>query len=100
MGRRAKRPLNPDAVKKANDAFYETHPVLVKPDGTRIPLRPGDPRCSDWMDHYSSNGGEMETPSAARPPADPVMECQDHKIVIKLVTDDGYSIPEATFRIE
>ena len=69
MARKAKRPLNKTAVKKADDAFYAAHPELVKPDGTRIPLRPGDPRCKEWMDLYEANGGPVcdDQPSSSQP---------------------------------
>lgn len=52
-----------------------------------------------------TNGSEKPThpksgPGAGAPRGSPVLPCQDRKIVLKLVTDDGYSIPEATFRLE
>ena len=80
MGRRAKRPLNGDAVQAADDQFYADHPEFVQ-DGKRIPLDANDPAQADlrkeWMDLYEANGGEVEggtTPSdppPTDPPADP-----------------------------
>src|SRR5262245_2378289 len=100
MGKRAARPLDRKAVHKADAALYQSHPELVKKDGSRIPLNPGDPRCTEWLQHYEDNGGTVEQSARARKPHDPVVACLERQIVLRLKTDDGYPIPEAVFRIE
>ena len=100
MKKRAKRPLNHAAIGKANDAFYTAHPELVAEDGTRLPLAAGKGYRSEWMILYEQSGGEVEEPPAIRQrPADPVVRCPDHRVMLALVTDDGYPIPHAAFRI-
>lgn len=77
MTRRAKRPLDKDAVIKANKAFYAQYPEMVvdgKPQ--QIPAVSNDP-CHEvmreaWRDSYAANGGQLVTlppPVPARPGA-------------------------------
>lgn len=60
---RATQPLNPAAVKAANDEFYAKHPEMVV-DGQRRALDPNNPSQAgmrrEWMDAYERNGGEVE----------------------------------------
>lgn len=61
----AKRPLNPDAVKKANEAV-----------GRRLSMSPAD--ASDrkkWMDAYLKAGGEVEPPAQQEPVGAPAKTC-------------------------
>jgi len=59
MCRRAKRPLNKAAVKKADAEFYANHPELKG-----LPLSATDPKQAtlrrEWMDLYIKHGGEVE----------------------------------------
>jgi hypothetical protein len=65
MMQRAKRPLDPAAVLKANDAFYAAHPQMIE-DGRRIPIstQPNDPCAGsmreEWMRHYVAAGGAVD----------------------------------------
>jgi hypothetical protein len=77
---RLKRPLNPAAVKKANDEFYANHPEMVGEDGKKIPLSPGDPaqasQRAEWFQLYLKNGGQEETkPASTKKPEAPVAPC-------------------------
>jgi len=61
----AKRPLNPDAVKKANEAV-----------GRQLSMSPAD--ASDrkkWMDAYLKAGGEVEPPAQPEPVGAPAKSC-------------------------
>lgn len=87
---RATRPLNKDAVKKADDEFYANHPELVE-DGKRVPLSATAPSQkglrSEWMQLYEKNGGEVEgRKPAKKKPDDPVQPCP-------LEDDESTSIP-------
>ncbi|MFN8660230.1 MAG: hypothetical protein U0105_28090, partial [Candidatus Obscuribacterales bacterium] len=83
---RLKRPLNAEAVKKADDEFYANHPELVK-DGKRIPLSASDPAQAalreEWVNLYKKHGGEEEGKKEeekkppAKKPADPVQPCPE-----------------------
>lgn len=61
---RATQPLNPAAVKKADDEFYAKHPEMVAADGKRQPIDPNNPAQAalrrEWMDNYQRNGGAVE----------------------------------------
>lgn len=63
MSRTARRPLDRDAVRAADDQFYADHPELVQ-DGERIPLDPSAPSQADlrseWIDLYVAKGGQVE----------------------------------------
>ncbi len=64
MSRRAMRPLDREAVRAANDAFYARHPERVGEDARRIPLDATSRRDrearSEWMDLYEELGGAVE----------------------------------------
>lgn len=76
---RPSRPLNPDAVRAADDEFYANHPEFVK-DGQRIPLSATDPSQAalraEWVALYEKHNGAVE-PDAPTPkePDDPVQPC-------------------------
>ena len=81
MTRRARRPLDPAAVAKADDAFYAEHPEMVS-GGKRIPISsaPIDP-CTqklrdEWLDGYAANGGALD-PVTLPPckPGQPAQQC-------------------------
>jgi len=83
MSRVARRPLDRDAVRAADDDFYANHPELVQ-NGRRIPLSASDPAQADlrreWMDLYIAHGGEVEgeetgTGEGDREVDDPVQPC-------------------------
>jgi hypothetical protein len=80
MSRTARRPLDRDAVRAADDQFYANHPELVQ-DDKRIPLDPSDPSQADlrseWMDLYVANGGEVEgkAPAGDKRPDDATEPC-------------------------
>ncbi|MFO1350304.1 MAG: hypothetical protein U1F68_06335 [Gammaproteobacteria bacterium] len=78
---RLKRPLNAEAVKKADDEFYANHPEFVK-DGKRIPLSADDPAQAalreEWVKLYEKNNGKVEQDDPkppAKKPAAPVQPC-------------------------
>jgi len=77
---RLQRPLNPAAVKKADDEFYANHPELIHEDGRRIPLSASDPaqasERAEWRRLYLRHGGKEETTAEpAKKPEDPVPPC-------------------------
>lgn len=59
--RTAVKPLDADAVGKANDLFYAKHLEFIK-EGKRIPLDPNDPKQADlrqeWMNNFIAAGGK------------------------------------------
>ena len=63
--RRATKPLDRNALAKADDDFYKAHPDMVK-NGKRIPISadPNDPCAErlreDWIDKYVANHGEVK----------------------------------------
>lgn len=78
---RLKRPLNPNAVRAADDALYAKYPELIK-DGKRIPLSETDPKQADlrneWVNLYKQHGGGIEQDRdkwSTRKPNDPVKYC-------------------------
>jgi hypothetical protein len=82
---RIARPLNKEAVRKANDDFYKNHPDFIDKDGKRIPLSANDPKQAnlrnEWKESYLSHGGKEESNKkpAKKKPADPVMPCKKKK---------------------
>jgi hypothetical protein len=62
-------PLSPSATAAADNAFYKSHPEMVK-DGKRVPLDPCDPQQAamrrEWMNNYAANGGAVEPASGGR----------------------------------
>ena len=106
MSRRAKRPLNREAVKVADDAFYEAHPELAK-DGKRQALSPNDPEQAslrkEWMDAYiASGGGYRETGVARRQVGGPREPCSlDFPWVeLEYLYADEQGVPGAEFVIK
>ncbi|MEO8131540.1 MAG: hypothetical protein ABI822_30880, partial [Bryobacteraceae bacterium] len=86
MSRRAKRPLNEEAVKAADDEIYKRHESDPRPNplydvnGNRTPLSATDPAQTalrtEWMDLYVANGGEIESSAKdPTPPGQPVKPC-------------------------
>jgi len=76
MSRRAKRPLNKAAVKKADAEFYAKHPELKGK-----PLSATDPKQAalrrEWMDLYVKHGGKIEDAKgkSKTPIKSPVLTC-------------------------
>jgi hypothetical protein len=71
--RRAKLPLNPDAVKAADDALYQNHPEL---DGRKLTMGPEDGALrKEWMDAYLAAGGAIADQKEPSPPASPKVPC-------------------------
>ncbi|WP_418315618.1 hypothetical protein [Piscinibacter sakaiensis] len=73
---RPSRPLNPQAVSAADDAFYANHPELVQ-DGRRVPLSASDPSQAalreEWNALYAQHNGQLDPdPPPAKRPDDPV----------------------------
>lgn len=66
------RPLDPAAVKAADDAFYAKHPEFIGPDGQRIPLSATDPAQAalrrEWRNNYVAAGGAVEGGESQKPP--------------------------------
>jgi hypothetical protein len=78
MGR-LKRPLNEEAIQKADDEFYAKHSEFIV-DGKRIPLSGSDPKQDDlrkeWIALYEKYLGEVEEEDdPAKKPEDPVVPC-------------------------
>lgn len=74
-----KRPLDPAAVKAADDAFYAAHPEFVGPDGKRIPLSATDPAQAalrrEWRNAYVAAGGPVEGGESNKPPGGGTEPC-------------------------
>jgi hypothetical protein len=71
--RHAKLPLNPDAVKEADEELYKNHPEL---GWRKLTMSPEDGTLrKEWMDSYLRAGGEVEDPKAPAPPACPTTPC-------------------------
>ena len=62
----AKRPLNPDAVKKANEAVGR--PLTMSPEDASARKK--------WMDEYLKAGGEKEQPTPPKPVEAPTEPCK------------------------
>lgn len=92
---RATQPLNPAAVKAANDEFYAKHPEMVV-DGKRIPLESNNPAQAamrrEWMDAYERNGGEVEPIS--RKQVNKAKEDAEKKSASKPVGGTAVSCPD------
>lgn len=84
MSRRAERPLNPDAVRAANQAVWDSNPEL---EGRKLDMSPGDFRYRrQWMDAYLEAVEATETPEALEasepwespePPEACVADCEE-----------------------
>jgi len=79
------RPLDPAAVKAADDAFYANHPEFIGPDGKRIPLSATDPAQAglrrEWRNAYVAAGGPVNGGDSNKPPgggAEPCPPCPNH----------------------
>ncbi len=72
--RHAKLPLNPDAVKAADQALFKNHPEL---NGRKLTMAPEDGALrKEWMDSYLAASGGPAPPSApTSPPAAPTTPC-------------------------
>ncbi len=71
--RHAKLPLNPDAVKAADEALYKNHPEL---DGRKLTMGPEDGALrKEWMDSYLAAGGAVDSPKPPSPPPGPTTPC-------------------------
>jgi hypothetical protein len=71
--RHAKLPLNPDAVKAADDALYANHPEL---GGRKLTMSPEDGALrKEWMDSYLAAGGQADEPCPPTPPGSPAVPC-------------------------
>lgn len=88
MTRVAKRPLDPVAVRAANDGIYQRHRNDPRPnplydaEGKRKPLHPSDPSQAalrgEWMGLYEQNGGAVEDSKTQprTPPGSVVEPCE------------------------
>jgi len=57
---RLSRPLNKEAIRAADNEFYDKHPELVK-DGKRIPLSKNQTSLqNEWRELYVKHGGKVE----------------------------------------
>ncbi|MGA2703390.1 MAG: DUF4329 domain-containing protein [Isosphaeraceae bacterium] len=72
--RHAKLPLNPDAVKAADEALYKNHPELGRRKLTMAPTQAEGVLRKEWMDAYIAAGGAVEGLSPAAPVA-PTTPC-------------------------
>ncbi|MCF6252869.1 MAG: hypothetical protein L3J75_16610 [Methylococcaceae bacterium] len=107
MGRLS-RPLNKEAIKKADIEFYQGHPELLK-NGKPSPLSVNDPDqaqlCNEWQQLYQKHGGEIETADeqfAAKKPDDPVQPCPlqpKNWIDLEYLYADGQGISGARYQV-
>jgi hypothetical protein len=74
-----RRPLDPSAVRCADDQFYARHPEMVNGDGSRQPLDATHPAQAgmrqEWHQLYVAQGGPLDEPEPACAPDDPVQPC-------------------------
>jgi len=68
--RRLRRPLDKNALKKADDKFYGKYAKKYVVNGKRIPLTMKDPRKvrNEWIALYIASGGKYEDDKAKLPP--------------------------------
>lgn len=98
---RLSRPLNPDAVRAADDDFYAAHPELVK-NGQRIPLSATDPAQAalreEWCALYEKHNGAVEPdPPPPTAPDDPAEPCPcDFTVVFITPGLDPVNSPNST----
>ncbi len=107
MGRLS-RPLNKEAIKKADIEFYQGHPEQLK-NGKPSPLSVNDPDqaqlCNEWQQLYQKHGGEIETADeqfAAKKPDDPVQPCPlqpKNWIDLEYLYADGQGISGARYQV-
>jgi len=111
MGDRAKRPLNQDAVKAADDELYTNHAndprpnALYDADGSRKPLDANDPDQADlrkeWMNSYKVNGGETEPIKDGGGSTDQVvLPCGQKARVDPLIIGDPVELDESEVEID
>ncbi|WP_418315122.1 hypothetical protein [Piscinibacter sakaiensis] len=74
-----KRPLDPAAVKAADDAFYAKHPEFIAADGSRIPLSATDPTQAalrrEWRNAYVAAGGGVAGGGPGKKPGPGAQPC-------------------------
>lgn len=71
--RRAKLPLNSDAVNAADQALYNNHPEL---NGRKLTMGPADGGLrKEWMDAYLAAGGAAAPPCPTAPPGQTTVPC-------------------------
>jgi hypothetical protein len=85
---RAKRPLNNEAVKKADTEFHKNHPELngkslSGTDPKQVGLR------KEWMALYKKNSGEIEKPNKklSKSPKETITKCPSKKPTTKQVKE-------------
>jgi hypothetical protein len=104
--RRPARPLDPEAVKAANEAVWEKYPDL---HGRQLTMEPQDGVARKaWMDAYLSALGAKKVPSPPKPEPPPVVQCPECRCDDKPTPIDPttmcksgcgyYSLREADFR--
>ncbi|GAA6172146.1 hypothetical protein NBRC116592_18160 [Colwellia sp. KU-HH00111] len=93
MTHRPVRPLDKNAVKKANDAFYAAHPEMVDEQGSHIPLDPSSREHaamrSEWIDLYEVSGGPQEEEEEEHEADSPIVPCRDFWIGFQFLCEDG-----------
>jgi hypothetical protein len=74
-----KLPLNPDAVKAADQALHDNHPEL---GGRPLTMNPEDEDLrEEWMDSYVDGGGELEqAKDVAGEAAAPAASCPSERL--------------------
>jgi hypothetical protein len=113
MGMRAARPLNSNAVRKADDDLYSAHEqddrpnALFDSDGNRLPLGDRDPNQAGlrhkWMQSYADHGGRVDktSPAPMKPVGKAVAECPAKGHLIVIATDyDDQPIPNAAVNVD
>src|SRR5487761_2667900 len=61
-GKSAVHPMSKPATSAADDAFYSSHPEMIK-DGKKQPIDPHDPNQAklhhEWLQSYAGHGGAV-----------------------------------------
>lgn len=83
--RRLQRPLDPDAVKAANEKLWKQYPEL---EGRKLTMAPEDYKYRKyWVDQYLAAKGKVEEPKPAAPPKRPAEKCDAcRKLTAKLIS--------------
>src|SRR5690554_5498819 len=93
-GMRITYPLDKNAVKAADRAFYERYPQMKDAHGKRIPIDPDNPAhqpyLAEWKQLYISAGGPAvcRTPTNAANDDLPPPSCQDDVVELVHVTGE------------
>lgn len=94
--RRASLPLNPEAVKKADEV------ILAKTNGRKLdPTDPNDAALrAEWMNLYEAAGGKVTRQQRRRKPAEPREPCGTKFIDLHYYNQDGTGVAGASYLVK